>query len=137
MGAANTHDETNEIETLEVADRTCWDVMTTALEGGIGYWASARKILRHADDGTPDAFSIVSCEIREDGIDGDDPGDWLPLNADVIRKGIALLFDRQVCPEYLAESFVAETDADGGCAVDADAADAIVQLATLGCIVYC
>lgn len=54
--------------TFEVPDKVCATIMCSALEGGIGYWAQADKLVR---DSAGDYVSCVLCEC-----DADEVFDW-------------------------------------------------------------
>lgn len=113
---------------LEVTDQHCADILCTALEGGIGYWAQARKIVYGV--GAPDDYKPISrCEIAE--LNDDESGyDWKhphALDYAVIRKGIERLFEN---PKYvgLASGIMKDIVNDEmGCYIDANVADVIVQ----------
>jgi hypothetical protein len=54
--------------TIEISPQACADIMCTALEGGIGYWAQADQIKRDANG------DYVMCRLCE--CDGDENFDW-------------------------------------------------------------
>jgi len=117
---------------VELDDQFLGDIMTTALEGGIGYWSACSKVKRLED------LTIVSClihEITDDESDYEEKG--VPLTLKDIGRGLQLLLSGYVGVNstvlgYISRG-VAEQDAGH---IDADAADAIVQAALLGDIKY-
>lgn len=116
---------------LEVTDKHCADILCTALEGGIGYWAQARKIVR-----TPDPeferegfMDYVSCEIAE--LNDDESGyDWKHpkrLNYETIRRGIERICNNNKL-SHMAGGIISDIREDRmGCYIDANVADVIVQ----------
>lgn len=122
---------------LEVSDQHCADIMCTALEGGIGYWAQARKIKTLPGD-TPGVRDYVSCELAE--LNNDESGyDWdhpMKLTYGVIVEGV-----RRVCTDqrfsHLAKGVFDDIANDNmGCYIDADVADCIVQIGLFNEIRY-
>jgi len=128
---------------LEVTDEHCADIMCTALEGGIGYWAQARNIQRRLVNPKP-GYSLdmdcwyESCEIAE--LNDDESGyDWRhpkKLTYATIRRGI-----KRVCEDqrfsHLREGVINDIrDDEMGCYIDADVADCIVQIGLFNEIRY-
>jgi hypothetical protein len=116
---------------IEVTDQHCADILCTALEGGIGYWAQARNIKQHAlpEDAAIGLDSYLSCEIAE--LNDDESGyDWkhpLKLDYDVIRLGIQRILTN---PKYarMGTGILRDIVSDEvGCYIDAGVADVIVQ----------
>jgi len=117
--------------TIEVTDHACHAVLTTALEGGIGYWAVARNLERDAD------LWITKVDITEE--DDFERGSWHSMMAPDIRRGIEVLsrmiHQGTVHPNSeIGRGFAdALSDRDDGFAcADATLADAIVQCALFG-----
>lgn len=111
------------------------DVLTTALEGGIGYWSQASEIQRDAD------LRVLSVKLQPEC----DPDDFEPRTvtpADVDR-GIGLILAGTVKVRGdILESVRADVreliegeEIPGG-NIDADGADVIVQAAMFGEIVF-
>ena len=117
---------------MEVTDQHCADIMCTALEGGIGYWAQARNIKRCnlPEDAAHGLRSYESCEIAEASDDESGYG-WknpLKLNWEVIRNGIERIM---LNPEYarMGAGILRDIVSDEmGCYIDAGVADCIVQM---------
>lgn len=141
------------------------DVLTTALEGGIGYWSKCQP-KRSEPDGNGDwTYTESRLWVPEDDIDGNDTPDWLIVDAPVLRvegwdgkrhpwyeitpitlEGVALGVQR-VLAAYAAlggsqrawpvgrEVLEAIQQNDLG-AVDATAADVIVQYAIFDTVIY-
>ncbi len=101
------------------------DILTTAVEGGIGYWSVGRNYV-WSDDGP------TSVEIREDGEDI-----WHTVDRSTIRKGMKILLSgaTSVHESYLQTLRQANRDNDAG-DIDAEIADMIVQVGVLGDVVY-
>jgi hypothetical protein len=122
---------TNVTIKIEVSDQHCADIMCTALEGGIGYWAQARKIKQHAlpEDAAIGLNSYLSCELAE--LNDDESGyNWkkpYKLDYGVIRLGIERIVTN---PKYarLGTGILRDIVSDEiGCYIDAGVADVIVQ----------
>ena len=120
--------------TATVLDRTCHDVLTTALEGGIGYWSRATRIDRD-DDLNVTSATIIDVER---GVDVDGVIDYTyELTPAVVRKGLAwVLTSGQVHNRYhvaAVRDLIFDPDnADH----DADTADMIVQAGLFDRLVY-
>lgn len=120
---------------VDLPDSVCADILSIALEGGIGYWALAREIERTA--GEDDDWCYVSCMVR----DFEDPdASWMTLDYGVIRCGVErVLTGRVKIADYIRSGILADIvdwEGRGGCALDADAADCIVQAGLFGELVY-
>jgi hypothetical protein len=102
------------------------DIVTTAVEGGIGYWSVARKYV-WSDDGP--TFAEISEEDAE--------GPWHCVDRATVRRGIARLLsgDASVHEGYVATLRRADRENDGG-RIDAEIADMIVQAGVLGDVFY-
>jgi len=116
--------------TVEVTDHACHAVLTTALEGGIGYWAVARNIERDDD------LWITRVDLAEEE---DAPDNWHTMLAPDVRRGITALSvminEATVHPNSEIGRGFADclSDRDDGFAMaDATLADAIVQCALFG-----
>jgi hypothetical protein len=103
------------------------DILTTAVEGGIGYWSFGRNYV-WSDEGP------ASVEIKQDDEDDDT---WHTVDRSAIRKGITRLLsgDMKVHESYVTLLRKADRHNDAG-DIDAEIADLIVQAAILGDIVY-
>lgn len=103
--------------TITLTDEELVDVLTTACEGGSTYWARSSRHLRHA---MREPVTIWDCET------GEKLGE---LTAEKMRAAGAIVASK-VGAGVLAD-MVSE-----GPAMDADSADAWVQVALLGEVVY-
>jgi hypothetical protein len=123
---------------FDVSDQLCADIMSTALEGGIGYWAQADAIMRTPEN-AEGSFDYVACFIAE--LNDDESGyDWdnrYRLDYSVIRLGLQRLTQGtvKVNSEIKRDIYTAITENDAGF-IDADGADCIVQAGLLGEIRY-
>ena len=112
------------------------DIITTALEGGIGYWAESRAY-HWTTKGTD-----TTAEIREQQAhqaEHDEPGKWFKLDNNVIAETLKSLRDPATkCPPHWRAALIGAdfTNGAGGEDIDAEAADVIVQIALFGRIVY-
>jgi hypothetical protein len=108
------------------------DVITTALEGGIGYWAVA-KIGKRG----PDLEYIWTAIMEEECSSDKDNLGWQCLDADMILRGIDVVLagKAEVNKNYLRtlEKAVVNSDA---CDVDAELADIVVQAGFFGRVIY-
>jgi len=125
---------------LEISDQHCADIMCTALEGGIGYWAQSRNIKRCnlPEDAAHGLRSYESCELAELN---DDETDWdwskpMRLDYDAIRRGVAAILQHK---DYsrMGTGILRDIVSDEmGCYIDAGVADCIVQMGVLGEVRY-
>lgn len=119
------------------------DVIVSAVEGG-GYgvqtWAEVTGYKWHADDlegGTAGAVEYTAAQLRELDDFGQPMGEPIQLTIDLVAKGVGAI-DRGVAD--VGETFrrrvrEASRDNDAG-AFDVIDADAIVQVAVFGAVVY-
>ena len=117
---------------IELKDEFLSDVMCIALEGGIGYWCVASKIVRSTLQNSP----LTYMQFNASDVDGDDFKS-VPVNFDTIANGIKLALepDARINGATREAIFRGVTCNDAG-EIDADAADAIVQFGMFGRIVY-
>lgn len=102
------------------------DVLTTAVEGGINYWAQV-------GDYAPDEGTVTVYESEED----DKPH---AVTIETIAKGIGVAREKGLAslsgPDYVAQFWLADrTNSERG-DYDADIADSILQLGLFGQITY-
>lgn len=123
------------------------DIISTALEGGIGYWSAAHQY-QYVDELRSDrpvrvcvgkqqgdqARATVQ-ELDEDGYDFEGPIHEITL--DTIAHGIQLILDGKAGVNQRIKSniYLANAENDAGY-IDADDADVIVQAGVLGEIKY-
>ena len=98
---------------------TSEEILSTALEGGIGYWAQATSIERDANG---HYIRATLAPVH--------PGDFEPVT--VTAHGLKAAAIR-ACRMYPHSAAAAAIQADD---IDADAADMIVQVQALGEVVY-
>lgn len=104
------------------------DVVTTALEGGIGYWSVCSA---YEWDGVP-----ARAQIQEFDEGTEEYGPLLEVDRTLIRKGIKeILAGGHVNPTILSYVQDADKHNDSG-DVDADVADCIVQVGLFGKLIY-
>lgn len=122
------------------------DIVTTAVEGGIDYWAHCKKYqwyrvlqpgeIRHENDVAPEGRISLPFPVATI-VPDEDPGEFAEttITPEHIRLGIERVLSGGVnatIKGYVLQA-VCENDASY---IDADAADSIVQLGVLGSIVY-
>lgn len=96
-------------------------ILVTAIEGGSNYWAEISDVQMNEQFGLPESATFT---------DHEDPSMGGVVNDEVIRRGIQLARDTQMNPDVKASIF------EEGPAMDATAADVVVQLGLFGEIVF-
>jgi hypothetical protein len=121
------------------------DIITTALEGGVGYWSQAseyRWFSPTLSGGTatpgPNGTANAYATLHETDTDDGELGPPLTVTVDDIARAFGIL--RRGTPEGwnardVARMLAAYAETDAG-EIDAGDADCIVQVATLGTVVY-
>jgi len=115
---------------VDVSDQFLYDILTTAAEGGIGYWADYRTVR----DEALDVREIHDIQDTEDG----DPFEKGFLNIADIVLGLNKICAGETSLHHKAASFILRCvqNPDGGETLDADDCDSIVQVALFGDLVY-
>lgn len=115
---------------VEISDQLCADILSIAIEGGIGYWAEAQDIKRTAgDDWEYAEYTLIDAEGDEE---------WQHVvGFAAVRRGIEMLLapEARVTGDTKGNVKAAVLRDDAGF-VDAGDADAIIQFACFGEIVY-
>ena len=129
--------------TLTYTDQACYDLMCTATEGGINYWADIIKRTgqKRADSAIPDIVSFEA-EVQDGPVSCDHPEiecqeiGRFTIDCGMIRDGIRRLLapGAQISPAIRND--VAMLGIDPEHAPDAGSADAIVQFAVFGELVF-
>jgi hypothetical protein len=112
------------------------DIVITALEGGIGYWACAEKY-RWSEDGTLEKMLPFPEVVL---VPDEDPDDFpkTAITPEIIRKGLQLALTPGIMhpgSNTVRSTMSALMEMDAG-AIDTDAADNIVQLGMFGKLVF-
>lgn len=102
---------------IEIPDQELSDIITTAVEGGIGYWAIVRNYHWSMDDSTP-----TTVEVREQC-----EAVWHTVDTTVIARGL------EVCAAKYPRVFASWLRDRIG---DAGTADVILQCGLFGEAVY-
>jgi len=113
---------------LEISDEWCADVMSAALEGGIGYWCAADSIQR---DGLGFRSFIA--------YDAEDENAFKPKGCDrrSIRLGVERILSGEVkVNKVLCGCILAGVTSYDSGLIDADAADCIVQAGLFNDLVF-
>jgi len=102
------------------------DVMTTAVEGGIGYWSRVRGYKWDC----PPAEATVEVQSIDDR-------KWAVVTIGTIAKGIGKVFrdEVKINPELRKRIIRASVQNDAG-ELDASDADAVLQVGIFGEVVY-
>lgn len=124
------------------------DIVITAIEGGINYWAQVHSYAWHSPNisgGTADpapgggdnAYAVISATDDGDG-EGDDDGTTHAVTVDTIAHAFTILAAGPV--QYLSDQarrryLAARRELDAG-ELDAGDADNLLQLGIFGQIVY-
>ena len=108
------------------------DVLTTAVEGGIGYWSVGRRYTWSEDAET-------SIELIEQD-DGHVHGEWVLIDRAAVRKAYNLIVSDKAntlgLGDYYRNALLsAYAECDAG-EVDSELADIVVQVAMLGEVRY-
>lgn len=110
--------------TIQISEQRVLDILTTAREGGIDYWADTRHTKRN------EQHDVISFECVDNE---DDAAEWVEVNSDTIVKGITLLLNgnKEHHTSLRCELLKGE---DGD--YDAGGADVIVQYGLFGELVF-
>ena len=114
----------------------CSDILTTAIEGGINYWAKGRQF-KQAENGF-----CTSCEIKPSGDEGEPfpEGDirngWQVLDSAAIEVAVLRIIAGDLCRKDIKETVILDWQDPDAFRSDAETADVIVQVALFGEIVF-
>lgn len=104
------------------------DIIITAYEGGIGYWALGRNY--DPDNGTVDL-------VEDEHFPFDDNTPWQTVNLDTIERGLAKVKDPSFKINKEMRGWITTGDITNDAGdIDSGCADAIVQAALFGELVY-
>jgi hypothetical protein len=105
------------------------DILTTAVEGGIGYWAEVCDIV------SDDVQNVLSFKVRDFEASPSEP--WKEVTLQGIEEAITLVKEEKVKIGKFTRNDIlfADCDQDAGM-IDAEAADVLVQIAAFGEIIY-
>lgn len=110
------------------------DTLTTAIEGGINYWAMGQNAVREED------LTYISCELRpaEQAFEkGDKRNAWQKVGPAEIEAAMLRIINEQgLCAAYIREAILMDYVDPDSCRGDAETADVIVQVAMFGEIVF-
>ena len=113
-----------------------WDIVTTAIEGGTGYWACVHAY-KWVDLPASERYAVIEEDLERIGVDeGEAPGHHR-LDIDVIATGLARVLDPRFRVNDQIRGWIKDSDRDNYAGmIDADCADVIVQAAIFGELVY-
>lgn len=110
------------------------DIITTAVEGGISYWA---EVSHYTWDFNNPGVAFVRVYCTED--DELTPPEGVPVDIEKIAKAISRILDPEIPTDLSATNVKMIRDAsvenDAG-DIDADLADCIMQVAVLGDVIF-
>jgi hypothetical protein len=126
--------------TYQLSPQFLSDILVTAVEGGINYWARvAEPVFAPHPDNRHNRLLVA---VKVTDVDGGRDFQRLDLTLKEIHQGIASLFDVNSDTAYAARPDIVEsvrlaveTGQDAG-EIDAEGADVIVQVALFGEVVY-
>lgn len=108
------------------------DVLTTAVEGGINYWAQVKTY-----DWSEDGETVAT--VRDAGFEDGEPGEWVVVDRAKLRHAVAVIMDKSsdldLSDFHRGNIAQAYRENDAGY-LDAFDADAVVQVAVLGNVIY-
>jgi len=120
------------------------DIITTAIEGGIGYWSACSQYQYDWDGETRRSVGeLVEGErtratVQElDDSSGEYTGTVHEITIDTIARGIGKIRDNEFGINSQIRKWITEGDRENDAGmIDADAADCIVQAGLFGELVY-
>ena len=120
----------NTTKTIKITTEDIDDIMCAALEGGINYWCGNAKVVgeylgEYASEQIARGGSLILTDFE-------DEEEQYELTRPKLLNGIKLAADEGYYTEY---DWINGNELDT-CQIDADVADAIIQLALFGDIVY-
>lgn len=104
---------------FEISDRLLDDIIITAAEGAIDYWAVIE-------------YGQVITEVYE----GEELVEPVILSGDLIQRGIEFALSGKFCADRIRGYIMNAVTEDDASFIDADAADVIVQLGLFDGLVY-
>lgn len=123
------------VTSIQVTQQDIDDIMVAALEGGITYWADAAVVpedRRVADWGHEQIARGGVLRIHTTEPWDEDDTEWFTLTREKLLNGIKQAY----VGNYYADYDWCDGQTLDCCQVDAEVADAIVQLALFGEVVY-
>lgn len=127
-------------EAANAIPKLCMDTLTTAIEGGINYWAEGREFVRQ-QGGEQDGY-YISCELRPSDDEGEafEEGDkrngWQRVGPAEIEAAMFKIAAGNLCGKHIRDDVVADLLDPGALPVVASTADVIIQIALFGEIVF-
>lgn len=120
MGLGDNATDKHDVDVrFQITTQLLWDLMTTAVEGGINYWGSVQSTTRD-DDLNVLNFSVVDLESAEDG-------ESEIYTVDAVKMLHAL---QALLTQYPWRRRIVDED------YDAEDADCVVQMACFGEVMY-
>lgn len=127
-----------------------WDIMTTALEGGVGYWSVADEIDAHRPEDVFDwhynSYVLYCTDGGKEPVDcgngTDDPCKGHKVTPETVAKGLGLGTlneekGKDIGWHYSRRKHVITANRENEAGdIDADDADCIVQLGVFGRVIF-
>lgn len=119
----------------------CADLLSSALEGGSGYWARVRDV-EFGAAGTAQEGEYVACKIKPDDgpvfDDGDPRNDYQRIDLAKMAEAIERLIapGSKMAGDWIIAALRADWNDEDSCEYDAETADVVVQVALFGEIVF-
>lgn len=127
---------------IKGSEQLARDVMVTAVEGGSGYWARFIGVQRVDNEGFPDHLDIISFQVRPDEPAYSDKREDLrdqfqEITAEKILVAMQQIVrdEKLISPSFQSDVLLALLHDDAS-DIDADGADAILQVACFGELVF-
>ena len=119
---------------IKVTQQDIDDIMVSALEGGITYWADACKVIGDylGEYASEQISRGGELKIHTSEPFDEDETEWYTLTREKLLRGIKKAYEEG----YYADYEWCDGKAIDCCQVDAEVADAIVQLALFDEVVY-
>jgi hypothetical protein len=126
---------------IDISDQFLADVLTTAVEQGIGDWAVCSEINRCVDGDGYDQYTIVSAVIHDREFidsDGDDEPEFpmTKITTDTVALGMQRLMSGDIFVADDIASQISTSVREADCDIDSLAADCIIQAGMLNKIVF-
>lgn len=116
------------------------DVMTTAVEGGINYWADFKGVERNHEEGSPDFLIVQSFHVRpaeRSFGEGDVRELWQEVTVEKVLEAMrTITMNDTLVGSHIQSDIILGLLHDDACHIDAEGADCIVQVACFGEIVF-
>jgi hypothetical protein len=119
--------------TIDIPKELCRDVLITAVEGGINYWASVQE---YEHEG-PNPFAVAVDQVDLNRYDDNNPGEHYRVDDHDIARAIYNMVQREPTHPVTARMIRAAFNFESGdYDYDAGDADCVFQYACFGEVIY-